>query len=254
MKKLTLLLSALLIFSLSTLAQIKMYLHFNDGTRVEYVASRVDSITFDSQGVEPDAGFPGANGYEYVDLGLPSGLLWATMNVGADSPEDYGDYFAWGETQPKYTCYWDTYKWCEGSSDTQTKYCIYSDYGIVDNKTILELSDDAAKANWGGSWRMPTKAEIDELRTKCTWTWEQKNGVKGYKVTSKTNGNSIFLPAAGYRSYSTFYNMGSEGHYWSSSLSSRGSCYAYDLDFDSRYVNWSIDDRCVGRSVRPVLP
>ena len=270
MKKFTLLLSAMLMVSFSALAQIKMYLYFNDGTRVEYIASRVDSITFDSQIVEPDdsekpeekpdtpvgpkpdPGTPDANGYEYVDLGLSSGLLWATCNVGADSPEEYGDYFAWGETQPKSTYNWETYKWCEGSYYTQTKYCTDSDYGTVDNKTILELSDDAANANWGGDWRMPTKEDQDELRTECTWNWTTKNGVNGYTVTGP-NGNSIFLPAAGYRYDSDLSGAGSNGYYWSSSLDTGGSGYAYYLYFDSDGVGWLCNYRYGGHSVRPVM-
>ena len=195
-----------------------------------------------------------ANGHEYVDLGLS--VKWATCNVGANAPEEYGDYFAWGETEPKSEYNWSTYKWCEGSYDTQTKYCTDSYYGTVDNKTILELSDDAANASWGGSWRMPTKAEQDELRTECTWTWTwtTQNGVNGYKVTSKTNGNSIFLPAAGCRYSSDLNYAGVDGSYWSSSLCTLGSYSAYDLHFNSAYEGWYYYDRYYGRSVRPVLP
>ena len=276
MKKFTLLLSALLMVSFSAMAQRKIYLHFNDGTRVEYIVSRLDSITFDSQnqqpdepvGPKPDPNTPNANGHEYVDLGLPSGTLWATCNVGADSPEDYGDYFAWGETEPKSTYNWSTYKWMtEGMSswigvnkytfaDGQTSGVWYNSNGefIGDNKTILELSDDAVNANWGGDWRMPTKAEQDELRSECTWTWTTKNGVNGYKVTSKTNGNSIFLPAAGDRDDSDLYNAGSYGYYWSSSLYSGGSNYACYLSFNSDGVDWNyFRSRYYGRSVRPVM-
>ena len=108
------------------------------------------------------------NGHDYVDLGLPSGTKWATCNVGATAPEEYGDYFAWGETEPKTTYNWDTYKWCNGSEDTFTKYNTKSSYGTVDNKTQLELADDAARANWGGQWRMPTDAEWTELCKNCT--------------------------------------------------------------------------------------
>ena len=194
-----------------------------------------------------------ANGHEYVDLGLPSGTKWATMNVGADTPEGYGDYFAWGETKPKAIYNWETYKWCEGSYDTQTKYCTSSSYGIVDNKTILELSDDAANANWGGDWRMPTKAEQDELRTECTWNWTTKNGVNGYTVTSKTNGNSIFLPAAGYRFNSDLNDAGYYGFYWSSSLNTSYPSNAYCLCFYSYGVDWRNKYLYSGWSVRPVL-
>jgi uncharacterized repeat protein (TIGR02543 family) len=168
----------------------------------------------------------------YVDLGLPSGTKWATMNVGANSPEDYGDYFAWGETTPK-------------SSYTS------SNYNYSGNPTTLPLDRDAAYTNWGTSWRMPTDAELKELKDNCTWTWTTQNGVEGYKVTSKTNGNSIFLPAAGDRGSSDLNYAGSRGTYWSSSLDSG---WAYYLIFLSNYVgvndNGAGDD---GRSVRPVL-
>lgn len=192
------------------------------------------------------------NGHEYVDLGLPSGLLWATCNVGAESPEDYGDYFAWGETSPKSD--YDTYKYYSSSTDELTKYCTDSDYGPTDTKTTLDLIDDAARVNLGGSWRMPTSAEQDELREKCTWTWTTLNGIKGYKVTSKSNGNSIFLPAAGYRDGADVYSVGSLGDYWSSSLGSDSPDGACSLGFDSDGVNWYYDDRFYGHTVRAVCP
>ena len=192
------------------------------------------------------------NAHEYVDLGLS--VKWATCNVGADSPEEYGDYFAWGETTPKTTYNWSTYKYCNGSSSTMTKYCIKSSYGTVDNKTTLELTDDAARVNWGGKWRMPTRAEQDELRntSNCTWTWTTQNGVKGYKVTSKKNGNSIFLPAAGCRIGGSLYDAGSDGYYWSSSLNADNGHYACYLLFDSDYVVWYDNYRYYGRCVRAV--
>ena len=200
-----------------------------------------------------DKGKGGAeNGHEYVDLGLS--VKWATCNVGANSPEEYGDYFAWGETTPKTTYFWSTYKYCNGLYDTMTKYCTDSYYGTVDNKTTLELTDDAARVNWGGKWRMPTKAEQDELRDtdNCTWTWTTQKGVKGYKVTSKKNGNSIFLPAAGYRSNDNLICAGIWGSYWSSSLSSYSCHDAYSVFFSSSYVNCSDYSRHDGRSVRAV--
>ena len=192
------------------------------------------------------------NGYDYVDLGLPSGLKWATCNVGATAPEGYGDYFAWGETSPKSNYTSETYKYCNGSFDNVTKYCTDSYYGTVDNKTTLELSDDAARVNWGGTWRMPTEAEQDELRNNCTWTWITQNGVDGYKVTSKTNGNSIFLPAAGYRSGTSVYDVGSDGDYWSSSLYESHPGFAFYLCFDSGKVDWFFNLRHEGRPVRAV--
>ena len=196
------------------------------------------------------------NGHEYVDLGLPSGLKWATCNVGATTPEEYGYYFAWGETEPKdYYDYWTNYKYCNGTYDTMTKYCTDSSYGTVDNKTTLELSDDAAYVNWGGNWRMPTIAEQDELRntSNCTWIWTTQNGVNGYKVTSKVNGNSIFLPAAGYRYDDDISYAGSSGEYWSSLLyTAFGGTRAYSLDFDSSGLNRRFSHRYNGRSVRAV--
>ena len=197
------------------------------------------------------------NVHDYVDLGLS--VKWATCNVGADSPEDYGDYFAWGETKPKSIYDWSTYKWCEGSDDTMTKYCTSSYYGTVDNKKQLDLSDDAARANWGGSWRMPTDDELTELLgEKCSWKWTTQNGVKGYKVTSKTNGNSIFLPAAGDRIGSSLDDAGSCGSYWSSSLETFMDGVICDAGtvvfFHPSLVNWNARYRYEGNSVRPVCP
>ena len=199
----------------------------------------------------PSSSIPSAG---IVDLGLS--VKWATCNVGASKPEEYGDYFAWGETEPKSTYDWSTYKYCNGSALSLTKYNTKSNYGIVDNKTTLELSDDAARANWGGSWRMPTAAELTELRLQCIWTWTTQNGVNGYKVTSKSNGNSIFLPATGYRYVSSHYEAGSGGYYWSSSLDTDYFPYeAYYLGFTSISVGWGGDNtRCCGLSVRPVCP
>ena len=215
-------------------ASAQFYIYCSDGNVI-----KVDSISM----IAPS--------HEYVDLGLS--VKWATCNVGASKPEEYGDYFAWGETQPKDYYDWLTYKWCNGSDDeTQTKYCTNSSYGTVDTKTVLEASDDAATVNWGGAWRMPTKAEQDELRNNCTWTWTTQNGVDGYKVTSKSNGNSIFLPAAGYRDDSDLYYEGSCGYYWSSSLDTDYPDCAYILYFESGHLKWPSYDRRRGRSVRPV--
>ena len=192
------------------------------------------------------------NGHEYVDLGLS--VKWATCNVGASKPEDYGDYFAWGETQPNEVYGWSTYKWCNGRAAALTKYNYSSYWGNLDNKTQLELSDDAARANWGGSWRMPTDAELIELFEQCTWTWTIQNGKYGYKVTSKSNGNSIFLPAAGYREDGSLYNAGSCGYYWSSSISTDRPDCAYTLGFCSDTVLRFDNARDEGFSVRPVCP
>ena len=233
---------------LSLSAQRQMYV-WQDGVKTTYEVANVDSITF-SEVENPD---PNTGNHEYVDLGLS--VKWATCNVGATKPEEYGDYFAWGETEPKSTYDWGTYKWCNGSYTTLTKYNHSSSYGTVDNKTTLDLSDDAARANWGGSWRMPTKAEQDELRNNCTWTWTTQNGVYGYKVTSKKSGytnKSIFLPAAGYRNGSSLNNAGSYGYCWSSSLNTYSLGSAHNLIFGSSGVGWYGSNRCYGQSVRPV--
>lgn len=189
--------------------------------------------------------------HEYVDLGLPSGLKWATCNVGANFPEEYGDYFAWGETEPKEVYSWETYKWCSGSQNTMTKYCTSSSYGTVDNKTTLEPEDDAAHVNWGGSWRMPTETEQRELLDKCIWTWTTQNEVKGYMVKGP-NGNSIFFLAAGYRNDDNLNNVGFYGDYWSSSLYSSVGSSAYYLYFRSGSYKCRNSDRYQGRTVRPV--
>lgn len=203
------------------------------------------------------------NGHEYVDLGLPSGTLWATCNVGASKPEEYGLYFAWGETKG-YTS--DTsdghsfneayYKWCNGAGDKMTKYCTNSsdgNNGFKDNKTELDLEDDAAYVNWGSSWRMPSREQLGELRIQCKWERTQLNGVYGYKVTGP-NGNSIFLPAAGYRRDKLLRYAGSEGCYWSRTLAWLYPRNARVLSFDSRNVhgNTFTRFRCLGQSVRPV--
>lgn len=187
------------------------------------------------------------NGHEYVDLGLPSGLKWATMNIGATTPEEYGDCFAWGETEPKSTYYWDTY--FDSVYGSNNNFKKYSNGG--GKKTTLDPEDDAAYVNWGGNWRMPTHAEQDELRNNCTWTWATQNGVTGYKVTSKSNGNSIFLPAASYR-YGDNLQPSSIGRYWSSSLYTTYSGNAYYLRFYPSSVDRYYDDRYLGQSVRAV--
>jgi len=169
-----------------------------------------------------------------VDLGLPSGTLWADRNVGAGSPEDYGDYFAWGETSPKFKYNDDTYIWSKQygyyAPSMLTKYCTDSDAGTYDNKIRLDLSDDAAFVNMGSSWRMPTKAELEELVNSCTWTRTTQNSVNGSKVTGP-NGNSMFIPASGFQSgdssrYETY------GYLWSSSLSET-TIYAWCICFKS---------------------
>lgn len=189
-------------------------------------------------------------GHDFVDLGLS--VMWATCNVGASKPEDYGYYFAWGEVDPKADYSWETYKY-GSSSRSFTKYNTVSAYGTVDNKMTLELSDDAARINWGETWRMPTGSEQEELRNNCAWLWTTLNGVKGYKVTSKINGNSIFLPAAGERNSSSLLSA-EKCYIWSSSLSTDSPHLAYNLGVTSYGTGWELSNhRFRGCVVRPVF-
>ena len=176
------------------------------------------------------------NGHEYVDLGLSSGLKWATCNVGASSPEDYGDYYAWGETSTK----------SDYSPSNSTTYGKQMS-SIAGNPTW-----DVACNKWGSPWRLPTKAEFQELIDNCTWEWSTRNGHNGYKVTSKKNGNSIFLPAAGWYDGLWFYRPTSNGRYWSATPYESDAGSAYNLYFNEgdRSTGWG--GRYYGYSLRPV--
>ena len=188
---------------------------------------------------------------EYVDLGLS--VKWATFNVGATSPEDYGDYFAWGETEPKETYNWATYKWCQGTANTFTKYCSNSQYGNADYKTTLDPEDDAAIVHLGGDWRMPTIEEWMELKQNCTWKQITINGITGCQVTAK-NGNSIFLPRAGLRMSNILYAADSVGYYASSNHLpefSHEDYASYMLMYDSS-ISKSSAVRYYGLPIRPV--
>ena len=196
----------------------------------------------------PQTNTPSNSDAKYVDLGLPSGTLWADRNIGASNPEEYGDYFAWGETNPKSNYTWSSLKYCEDSDGNKfSKYNTQSKYG-----TILERSDDAAAANWGSGWCMPTQEQFQELKDKCTWTLTTKNGKKGYEVKG-LNGNALFLPAAGCRLGTDLYYSDSNGYYWSSSFFTGSPYKGLGLDFDSGHVgsDW-YGGRSRGQSVRPV--
>ena len=184
------------------------------------------------------------NGHEYVDLGLS--VKWAACNVGATSPEEYGNYYAWGETTTK-AKYNESNCPNYGLSISQLQ-----SQGYIDSEGNLTAQHDAATANWGGSWRMPTKSEMQELIDKCIWTWTTQNGVNGYKVKGP-NGNSIFLPAAGYRIGSSLFDAGSKSSCWSSSPNESDSDRAYYLYFYSSYHDMYYYNRDNGQSVRPVI-
>ena len=214
------------------------------------------SASLDSLGLCPDANHP-----HMIDMG--TGVKFACCNVGAHSPIEYGDYFAWGETKVKNTYNWRKYKYSRGRADKLTKYCNNRE-GTADNKTQLELSDDAARANWGGTWRMPTIDELSQLNSSCTWTWTRIGGVNGYKVTA-SNGNTLFFPAAGFRSEKSRFDTGSDGRYWSSSLGNSYTGWAHEYYFSSnaRTLNFNMffsksnhtmfnAERDIGQSVRAV--
>lgn len=191
--------------------------------------------------------------HESVDLGLS--VKWATCNMGASSPEGYGNYYAWGETTTKKNYNWSTYKWRD-SRGNLTKYNTLSSAGTVDNKTVLDRSDDVAHVYWGDGWRMPSEEDWTELMNNCTRTWTSLNGVKGWRITSKKAGytdKSIFIPAAGNRSNTNYGRVGDGGFYWSSSLYTNFPGRAWSLYFD--FTNFRMEnlrERYYGFAVRPV--
>lgn len=200
-----------------------------------------------------------AGSHEYVDLGLS--VKWATVNIGANDPYDSGDYYAWGELESKNSYSWGTYKYCAGTSYTLKKYCMDSSIGsrgYSDVKIVLDPEDDIASVSWGEKWRIPTADEFRELMDNSTWTWGKLNGVYGHKLTSKKNGKSIFLPAAGSYMESVIFNKvlfnADNGYYWTSSLdpsnSPNASYYCFGVDFRDIYER----ERIYGRTVRAVCP
>ena len=246
----------------------KMILHMSDNQKFEYEISKIDSITFVEE-EQINGGTHGVlDGHEWVDLGLPSGTLWATCNVGANTPDEYGDYFAWGETTPKEVYNWSTYKWMNNGmsswsqvnkytrADGQTDGCWYDGYGtfIGDGLTELLPEDDAATVNWGTEWQMPSLDQCKELINKNYTSLEyvpNNEGWIGFKITSKTNGNSIFLPTAGFYKDANLRSCNIYMSFWSRSTYITN--FAYDL-FASGITgnNWSSDERYHGLSVRPV--
>ncbi len=228
MKQILLTIALILGFNVMAQEARVMKIYKNGEVTYSNLISDIDSVKIE---ILPNV----INGHEYVDLGLPSGLKWATCNVGATAPEKFGNYYAWGEitTKSEYT----------------------EENSVTYKKTMSDISGnaeyDVARADWGGTWRIPTYSEMTELRNNCTWTWTTQNGLYGYKVTGP-NGNSIFLPAAGHTQGST---SNPYGYYWSSTPSSS----TYRVDIDAYYISLaqgsiarSTKDRYIGQSVRPV--
>ncbi len=226
-------------------AQTAMNVWKNGSVTASIPTEDVDSVTFGAR-------IYIINGHNFVDLGLPSGVLWAETNIGAETATDDGNYYAWGEITAKSSYSWSNYKYGTSSSDI-TKY------KSTDGKTVLNKEDDAASATWGSSCRMPTLTEFVELKNSnnCTWTWTSMkdssgSSIKGYKVTSKKNGSSIFLPASGYRYGSYLDSHGSQGNYWSSTLLTSDVSEAYCICFGSSNCYTINLFRHQGYTVRPV--
>ncbi len=216
------------------------------GNKVYYRTATNDKVALKWEEIEEEPETPDNNNHEYVDLGLPSGLLWATCNVGASSPEDYGNYYAWGETEPAPNNNYSSSNCATYGLDNSQ----LQSQGYIDSEGNLTAQHDAAAANWGGDWRMPTYSEQEELLNNCTWTWTTQNGVNGYKVTSKVNSNYIFLPAAGCRVGSSLSRDGSDGYYWIPSHYVLSE--AYYLNFHIFGYSIFSEYREYGLSVRPV--
>lgn len=265
MKKTILTTLGVAVLGIASYATTFMQVVTDDGNTVRYDVDHVTEVNFVEENVIPQDTTPvipadtTTSDYAYVDLGLPSGTLWATYNIGATKPEEFGDYFAWGETEPKEFYDWSTYKYAttneKGSLDSITKYNTNEKYGIVDSLSTLLPADDAATINWGSEWRMPTNEEHRELVEECQYQMTEVNGVYGVKFTGK-NGNSVFFPAAGYRNGSDVYYEGGDGYYWSSSLNEEYEDYARYLNFYEKDVYWGssnyLDYRLNGFSVRAV--
>ena len=228
----------LLMITTPSNAQYYMNVRQTDGSLHRYAVNVIDSVSVN----KPN---------EYVDLGLS--VKWATFNIGATAPEEAGYIFAWGETETKSTYDWSSYKYCQGTDNSMTKYCSDSSYGTDDGMITLEPDDDVAHVIWGGNWRMPTSTEFEELINNCTWTYSFQKGVEGYIVSSNIAGyekNSIFLPFWGFN-----MNTGIRyGRYWSSSLYSDNSSRGWILGISRDNYSISQGNRNIGNTVRPVLP
>lgn len=216
-----------------------------DGRVEKIPASKVELVTVEE-----------VTEHEYVDLGLPSGTLWATTNVGAENPEDFGNFFAWGEVtgvdEGKTNYTWKTYKWCNGSFNQLTKYCVQDSLGAVDNRYSLLSEDDAAYVCWGPQWRIPNYHELMELTTECTWEQAEMNGVPGCEVTGP-NGNTLFLPAGGWYEQKSHNGVDVGGDYWGRSLRGTTNERAWGMWFFNDRHGYAITfPRYFGRMIRPV--
>ena len=250
MKKIILFFVVVLCIAHLVNAQLKLYVYENDGEVSAFVASEVDSISFTAPSdylIEPND----IDSFEYVDMGLS--VRWGTCNVGAATPEEYGYYFAWGEVETKDYYQLNNYRWASSVSGMILKYCTNSFLGNVDNKTQLEPEDDAAHVICEDMWRIPTEYEFNELIDNCSIAWTSSNGVYGLEFVSNKNGNSIFIPAAGYY-YDVEKDASYFGYYWTSSLDINDSTKARQFAFNEDGHILSSSTRYFGQTIRPVLP
>lgn len=271
MKKAFLSILILLVAGLQTAQAQKMIVRMAGNQITEFDISQLEDVTFvEAEPIDDDT-HGTTNGHAWVDLGLPSGTLWATCNIGANRPEAYGNYYAWGETKPKDKYLWETYKYSGANDESHmphnvTKYYYWYEQGSNGNvivhydKSELEASDDAATANWGSEWQMPSSVQFDELidNNYTTTEWLKVGGINVKKIISKINGNYIYLPAAGRNDgldEETPSLVGSFGYYWSRTLgfNTTGSSGTLKLNFNSDVIgNGSDYDRYAGLSIRPV--
>ena len=241
MKKHTLLILSLIVIGVA--ASVSSFARKN---KEEYMKSaKRDAINLTDKDAQVKYSSDTISASDVVDLGLPSGTIWSISNIGAVKPEDYGYYFAWGETREKVSYDKSTYKWFDSNSKSFSKYIPNNDYRVLDSR------DDAATVNWGDDWRTPTDEEINELIDFCQYSWTEINGVKGARFTG-ANGNSIFFPAAGFSIGSGVSGADSYGYYWSSSVRVGLESYAHYLNFDSNKATSDNIDRFLGLPIRPV--
>lgn len=246
-KTLKTLMAAMFLTALGTVeAQAqRVKINFTDQEPVRYDVSKIESIEF-----EEDAPIETP---DYVDLGLPSGTLWATMNVGAASPEQCGGFYAWGETETKDTYSWATYSYCNGSATSLTKYCLRSNYGTVDGQKALQPEDDAAEAVLGEGWSVPTKEQFEELANESYTTWEadELNGVQGVRITSRSTDASIFLPIGGYMDGTIIFGSQS-GYFWTRETHSSIDYIAKAFSVGASLDTDNSKSRYLGLNIRPV--
>lgn len=231
----------------------RQWINYNNAGDKEKLIRDLKSLSKDE--IESNRSYVGIiNEHQYIDLGLPSGCLWATCNIGSSSPDDDGMFYSWGETETNCFYFWDSYKFCNGAVDTMTKYCLNPENGNVDNISSLLPEDDVATSIWGKDWRMPYVDEVEELVNHCVWKKTVIKDNKSYMVgISKINGKRIIMPISGRYFRGDLDGEGVFCSYWSKTLLNDYSGSAYVLDIAREDVNTMYMARCCGLQVRPVV-